>query len=90
MGIYPLEFERGHDATRYRLTGEEIIDIAGLDGVSVGTNPVAVRVTRSNGNVETIPATLRIDSAQELAYLRHQGVLPYVVRKVVAATRAAA
>jgi aconitate hydratase len=90
MGIYPLEFASGHDAARYRLTGEETIDVAGLDGVRVGTNEIAVRVTRSNGNVEDMPATLRIDSAQELAYLRNRGVLPYVVRKVVAATRAAA
>jgi hypothetical protein len=72
------------------LTGEETIDIEALDAISVGVNQTGVRVTRKDGRQRLIPTTLRIDSSQELAYLRNQGVLPYVVRKVVAATRAAA
>jgi len=90
MGVFPLEFAAGDSAERHRLTGEEAIDVEGLDELRVGDNSIALRLRRPDGTREAIPTTLRIDSIQELTYLRNQGILPYVVRKSVAATRAAA
>jgi aconitate hydratase len=90
MGVFPLEFAAGDSTERHRLTGEEAIDVEGLDELRVGDNSIALRLRRPDGTREAIPTTLRIDSIQELTYLRNQGILPYVVRKSVAATRAAA
>ncbi|MFD5319241.1 aconitate hydratase AcnA [Streptomyces sp. NPDC127098] len=84
MGVLPIEFEPGDGAGRYRLTGEEEFDLLGLDEPVPGTNPVVLRVRRPRGGGETrIPLRLRLHSRQEVAYLRHGGILPYVVRKAV-------
>jgi aconitate hydratase len=90
MGIFPLQFAQGDSAGKYDLTGEERLDVMGLDRIAVGNNAVPIAVTRVDGSSETIETNLRIDSEQELTYLRNGGILPYVIRKTVAATRAAA
>jgi len=87
MGIFPLEFVQGDSAGAHSLTGRERLDITGLDRIDVGNNPVPIAVTRADASRETIEATLRIDSEQELMYLRNGGILPYVIRKTVSATR---
>ena len=90
MGIFPLQFAQGDSAERYHLTGEERLDVIGLDRIAVGNNTIPVSVSRVDGSSETMETNLRIDSEQELTYLRNGGILPYVIRKTVAATRAAA
>jgi aconitate hydratase len=87
MGIFPLEFVQGDSAGAHSLTGRERLDITGLDRIDVGNNPVPIAVTRADASRETIEPTLRIDSEQELMYLRNGGILPYVIRKTVSATR---
>ena len=66
MGIFPLQFAQGDAAEKYRLTGEERLDVIGLDRIAVGNNAIPVSVTRIDGSTETIDANLRIDSEQEL------------------------
>ena len=90
MGIFPLDFATGDSAAKRHLTGEESIDVEGLDDLKVGNNPIMLKLTRPDGRQEVIATTLRVDSDQELTYLRSQGILPYVVRKTVTANRAAA
>jgi aconitate hydratase A / 2-methylisocitrate dehydratase len=90
MGVLPLEFVHGDSAARHHLTGEETIDVEGLDEIAVGRNGISLSLTRADGSTDTIETTLRIDSEQELVYLRNGGILPYVIRKSVGATRAAA
>ncbi|HEY3383484.1 MAG TPA: aconitate hydratase AcnA [Vicinamibacterales bacterium] len=80
MGVFPLEFGSGDDREQYGFTGQEVLDFEGLDSIDVGLNRVLLR-----GAGAPIPLTLRVDSRQELRYLRNGGVLPYVVRRVVAA-----
>ncbi|WP_019357907.1 aconitate hydratase AcnA [Streptomyces sp. AA1529] len=84
MGVLPLEFEPGDTAAAYGLTGEEELVFDGLDALHVGTNPVALRLTRPDGSRTTARLRLRLNSRQELAYLRHGGILPYVMRRAVA------
>jgi aconitate hydratase len=84
MGVLPLEFTKGDSASAYAFTGEEELTFGGLDDLSVGTNPLALRLTRPDGARITAELRLRIFSQQELAYLRHGGILPYVVRRALA------
>ncbi len=84
LGIVPLEFAGGRTRADLCATGEESYDID-LGGLRVGINKVPVRITRANGAREEASLECRIDSVQELDYLRHQGVLPYIVQKTLAA-----
>jgi hypothetical protein len=59
-----------------RLTGDERLDIVSLDRIMVGNNAVPIAVTRVDGSNEAIETNLRIDSEQELTYLRNGGILP--------------
>ena len=79
MGIFPLVLPEGLDLQGLITTGREVLDFIGLDAIRVGRQEIFVSI--QNGG--SIAASLQIDSDQELAYLRHGGILPYVVRKAL-------
>ncbi|MDX3644394.1 aconitase family protein, partial [Streptomyces sp. MB09-02B] len=86
MGVLPLEFREGDRSSSYAFTGEEELTFEGLDDLTVGTNPVVLRITRPDHvgrGPTTVNLGLRIFSRQELSYLRHGGILPYVVRRTL-------
>ena len=84
MGVLPLLFAPGAGAAGLGLSGTERIDVPGLENLAVGVNPLMLRITRDDGQSAQLAVTLAVDSAQELLYLRHGGVLPYVLRKMLA------
>lgn len=84
MGVFPIEFRPGDSAIDLKLTGTEVLSLSGLDELRIGKNPVRLTIQRTNGSTETVELTLKLDSQQEILYLRHGGILPYVVRKAVA------
>ena len=79
MGVLPLTFQEGMDRKRLALTGEETIDIAGLDSLSPRIELKLV-VHRPNGATDLVPVLCRIDTADEVEYYRHGGILQYVLR----------
>ncbi|MFD5667115.1 aconitate hydratase [Streptomyces anthocyanicus] len=79
MGVLPLEFEEGDTASAHAFTGEEEFTFDGLADLCVGTNPVALSLVRPDAPRATVRLRLRLHSRQELAYLRHGGILPYVM-----------
>ena len=79
MGVLPLTFQEGMDRKRLNLTGEETIDIAGLDALSPRIE-LQLMVHRPNGKTDTVPVLCRIDTADEVNYYRHGGILHYVLR----------
>jgi len=86
MGVIPLQFANGHSVADLHLDGTEHLDFTGLDELSVGDNPVTM-VIRRGAEQRPVELGVRIDSQQEIGYLRHGGVLPFVIRKVVKRTR---
>jgi aconitate hydratase len=85
MGVVPLEFLPGQNATSLNLTGEETFSTVGLPAFL--TSPAAnrqiqIRFTRPDGSVGEFAVRVRIDTALEAAYYQHGGVLPYVLRKI--------
>lgn len=84
MGVLPLEFQDGDSASAHAFTGEEDLTFHGLADLCVGINPVSLSVTRPDASRTTLRLRLRLHSRQELAYLRHGGILPFVVRRSVA------
>ncbi|MDX2819546.1 aconitase family protein [Streptomyces ipomoeae] len=86
MGVLPLEFAEGDHASSYPFTGERELSFEGLDGLTVGTNRVTLHLRGPDGRHTTAGLRLRVFSRQELEYLRHGGILPYVVRRALASS----
>ena len=84
MGVLPLAFLPGQTRQSLGLTGREVIDIS---GISTGLTPggrVTVVATADDGRVTTFEVVARLNSAVELEYLRHGGILPRVLRMFAA------
>ncbi|WP_228034074.1 aconitate hydratase [Streptomyces spongiae] len=85
MGVLPPQFAEGDDASSYPFAREGELSFEGLDSLGVGTNRVTLHIRGAEGRRRhaTAALRLRIFSRQELAYLRHGGILPYVVRRAL-------
>lgn len=81
MGILPLQFETGTTRKTLKLDGSERISIAVDDTLKAGAK-LRMTITRQNGEQESILLTCRIDTANELEYYRHGGILQYVLRNL--------
>jgi aconitate hydratase len=79
MGVLPLTFKDGMDRKSLGITGEEQIDVVGLDDLKPGMDLTLV-IHRPNGTTDKVPVRCRIDTADEVEYYRHGGILQYVLR----------
>ena len=84
MGVLPLTFKDGMDRKSLGITGEEIIDVTGLDDLKPGMDLTLV-IHRPDGKTEQVPVRCRIDTADEVNYYRHGGILQYVLREMAKA-----
>jgi aconitate hydratase len=82
MGVMPLEL-KGVKRGDLRLDGTEIFDVPGVDDRLRPGAALSLRVRRSNGTVDEVAVTCRIDTQEELGYYRHGGILPQVYREFV-------
>lgn len=87
MGVLPLVFQPGQSVEDLLLDGSEQFDFLGLDALEVGENSITLVIRRTDGRRDEVTVIARIDSQQEVRYLTNGGVLPFVIRKVVARTR---
>ncbi|MFT7724517.1 MAG: aconitate hydratase AcnA [Roseateles sp.] len=83
MGVLPLQFKPGDSWETLGLTGGETIDITLADDIQP-QGDATLTVTRPDGTVKQTPLTLRIDTAIEVDYYRHGGILPFVLRQLLA------
>jgi aconitate hydratase len=86
MGVLPLQFKEGASAQTLKLDGSESYDVLGLGANLKPQQDLKLRITRTNGPVEEVPVTCRIDTPIEIDYYQHGGILPYVLRQLVAQT----
>src|SRR5262245_13530902 len=84
MGVLPLQFKEGVSAQTLNLDGSETFDVVGLSGAIKPQQDVTLVIHRANGAKEEIPVRLRIDTAIEIDYYQHGGILPYVLRQLIA------
>ena len=89
MGILPLQFQTGESADTYGLIGEETFTLgdpgqlrAMLEGGFATGKNITVSATKPDGYTVEFPATLRIDTPQEILYYQHGGILQYVLRQL--------
>ena len=83
MGILPLQFVAGENAHSLGLTGEERYAIHGLDSLEPGQK-VEVRAVGDDGHTTTFTTRARVDNETEIQYMHHGGILPLVLRQLIA------
>ena len=85
MGVLPLQFKGNDSAASLGITGSETYDIEGLEHGITPQQDVTLVVHRADGSSQRIPVLLRIDTPIEVDYYLHGGILPYVLRQLLAA-----
>jgi aconitate hydratase len=81
MGVLPLQFREGENASTYGLTGREKYTIKGIADLQPRQD-VEVTVTPDEGDEFSFTGRCRIDTYNELEYFRSGGILHYVLRKL--------
>jgi aconitate hydratase len=82
MGVLPLQFPPGISRHTIGLTGDEVFDIPDIGAALVPGGTVPVEIARASGATETIPLISRVDTRREAQWLRHGGILPYVLNEL--------
>jgi aconitate hydratase A / 2-methylisocitrate dehydratase len=84
MGVLPLQFKEGTNALSLKLDGNEIYDIVGLGANLKPQQDLTLKITRKDGKIENVSVRCRIDTPIEIDYYQHGGILPYVLRQLIA------
>ncbi|MBI3041391.1 MAG: aconitate hydratase AcnA [Betaproteobacteria bacterium] len=85
MGILPCQLKGTDSVQSLGLDGSETYDILGLDAGIHPRQEVTVAVHFNHGRSLNVAAVLRVDTEIEIEYLRHGGIMPYVLRGLLAA-----
>ena len=89
MGVLPLQFKDGVNRETLKLDGSETYDIVGIEGDLKPRQDVKCIITRADGSKEEVDLLCRIDTLDELEYYRNGGILQYVLRNIMAESKAA-
>jgi aconitate hydratase len=84
MGVLPLQFLGNDSAQTLELDGSEQIDVVGIDDIRPQQDLTLV-IRRKNGRRDEVKVRSRIDTAIEVDYYKHGGILPYVLRGILKA-----
>jgi aconitate hydratase len=84
MGVLPLQFKGQDSWESLGLTGSELIDIV-PDPALTPQSDARLVIRRANGERTEVKVTLRIDTPIEVDYYQAGGILPYVLRQLLAA-----
>jgi aconitate hydratase len=84
MGVLPLQFKDGTGAQTLALDGTEVFDVIGLDEKVKPQQDLTLRITRADGTKMEVPVACRIDTPIEVDYYAHGGILPFVLRQLLA------
>ena len=84
MGVLPLQFKAGQSWQTLGLTGNEVIDVIPHPQLKPQSD-ATLRITRADGTLQEVIVTLRVDTPIEVDYYQSGGILPYVLRQLLAA-----
>jgi aconitate hydratase len=79
MGVLPLTFKEGEDRKSLGITGDETIDLLGLEDLKARMD-VKMVITRADGSKTETTLLCRVDTADEVEYYKNGGILHYVLR----------
>jgi len=83
--VLPLQFKGTDSVDTLGITGEETYDITGLENGIKPQMDVTLTIHRKDGTSQEVPLLLRIDTPIEVDYYNHGGILPFVLRQLMAA-----
>jgi aconitate hydratase len=84
MGVAPLQFKGADSAQSLGIKGDEEFDVVGLAGDLKPQQDVTLVIRRKDGSRQEVKVLLRIDTPIEVDYYRHGGIMPYVLRDLLA------
>ena len=82
MGVLPLEFKPGETAESLGITGHESFTIEGVSKLAPRAK-LRVQARDDRGKEKVFEVVARADTPEEVAYYRHRGILPYVLRQML-------
>ncbi|WP_313174056.1 aconitate hydratase AcnA [Massilia sp.] len=85
MGVLPLQFIGNDSVETLGITGKETYDLKGLEGEIKPQQQATLVIHRENGEIQEVQVLLRIDTPIEVDYYKHGGILPFVLRQLLAA-----
>ncbi|EJN07551.1 aconitate hydratase AcnA [Herbaspirillum sp. YR522] len=85
MGVLPLQFLGNDSVQTLGITGDEVFDLKGLEGQLKPQQEATLVIHRKNGETREVTLLLRIDTPIEVDYYQHGGILPFVLRQLLAA-----
>jgi aconitate hydratase len=85
MGVLPLQFKGDDSVQSLGITGEETYDVSGLENGIRPQQDVTLTIHRKDGSKQDVAVLLRIDTPIEVDYYKHGGILPFVLRQLLAA-----
>ena len=85
MGVLPLQFLGNDSVQSIGITGNETFDLKGIEGEIKPQQQVTLVIKRANGQKQEVKLLLRIDTPIEADYYKHGGILPFVLRQLLAA-----
>ena len=83
MGVLPLQFKGTDSWQSLGLKGDERIDVI-PDAKLTPQSDATLRITRADGSTQEVTLTLRVDTPIEVDYYRAGGILPFVLRQLLA------
>jgi aconitate hydratase len=83
MGVLPCQFLEGTNAASLELTGAELFTLKGLESAIAPRQTLSLLIEYPSGEEKEVPVLLRLDTAIEVDYYRHGGILPYVLRQLM-------
>jgi aconitate hydratase len=84
MGVLPLQFLDGVTADSLKLDGSQTFSIGGLSDAIQPGQRLTMEIESRKGEKRYVPVKLRIDTPIEVDYYRHGGILPFVLRQLLA------
>jgi aconitate hydratase len=84
MGVLPCQLPEGASAATLGLDGTETFDLTGFGEKLEPRQPATLTIHRASGKTDAVQVTVRIDTPIEVEYYRHGGIMPYVLRQIVA------
>jgi aconitate hydratase len=84
MGVLPLQFIDGADAKSLGLAGNETFDLTGLENGITPQQNVTLVIHRPDGSSQNVTLKLRLDTPIEVEYFHAGGILPYVLKQLLA------
>ena len=85
MGVLPLQFIGTDSVESLGITGKETYDLKGLEGEIKPQQLATLVIHRADGSSQEVKVLLRIDTPIEVDYYKHGGILPFVLRQLLAA-----